>query len=74
MIKTETITIGGKQFIRTYSDAGRFVVGGLPEGEYIEAIDPVEFSRTYTEGDLIPEDESGVTANELLDIITGVTE
>lgn len=72
MIKTETLTIGGKQFVRTYSDAHRFVVGGEPYGEYAEAIDPAELGRTYTEGDIIPDD--GGEAQELLDIITGVIE
>jgi hypothetical protein len=72
MIRTETITIGGKAFIRTYSDSHRYVVGGVPEGEYAEAIDPAELGRTYTEGDIMPDDDG--EAQELLDIITGVIE
>jgi len=64
MIKTENLTINGKEFVRTYSDAGHYVVGGSPEGEYDEAIDLAEFGRIYTEGDLIPEDESEATVNE----------
>jgi len=69
MIKTEALTIGTKAFIRTYSDAGRYVVR---EGvEYSEAIDPAEFGRTYTEGEPI---EGGVTADEVLDILTGEAE
>ena len=69
MIKTEALTIGTKAFIRTYSDAGRYVVR---EGvEYSEAIDPAAFGRTYTEGDLI---EDNATADELLDILTGEAE
>lgn len=63
MIRTETLTIGGKQFVRTYSDAHRYVVGGVPEGEYAEAIDPAELGRTYTEGDIIP-DEGGEATEE----------
>ena len=44
--------IGGRDFIRTVSDAGRYVVrGGI---NYEEAYDPVEFERHYTEGDYIP--------------------
>ena len=42
MIKTETITIGEKQFIRTYSDKGMMIHGGMPEADYSEAIDPAE--------------------------------
>lgn len=69
MIKTETMIIGSKAFIRTYSDAGRYVVR---EGvEYSEAIDPAEFGRQYTEGELI---EDGATADELLSILTGEAE
>ena len=74
-IVTENITINGKQFVRTYSDAGRYVVGGSPEGEYAEAIEPAEFGRTYTEGDLIPQTDSDLADKaEAYDILTGVTE
>ena len=56
-IKTETYELNGRQFVRTYSDAHRYVVGGSPEGQYAEANDPAEFGRTYTEGELIPREE-----------------
>ena len=36
--------------IRTYSNLGVYIHGGSPEGNYSEAIDPVE--RTYTETDI----------------------
>jgi hypothetical protein len=49
MIKTEEIIINGKLFVRTYSDSGYLVErDGV---RYSEAIDPVEFGRTYTETD-----------------------
>ena len=49
MIKTETLTIVGKPFIRTYSDSGYMVErDGI---RYSEAIDPAELNRTYTETD-----------------------
>jgi hypothetical protein len=49
MIKTEEIIINGKLFVRTYSDSGYLVErDGVC---YSEAIDPVEFERTYTETD-----------------------
>ena len=55
MIKVETFYINEREFTRTYSDAGRYVVrDGVA---YSEACDPAEFGRTYTEGDLIPADE-----------------
>lgn len=76
-IVTENYVINGRQFARTYSDAGRYVVGGDPYGEYTEANDPAEFGRVYTEGDLMPpeerEDELAAKA-EAYDILTGVSE
>jgi len=69
MIKTEALTIGSTAFIRTYSDAGRYVVrGGI---SYEEAIDPAEFDRQYTEGEPI---EDGATADEVVAILTGDAE
>lgn len=68
MIRTESLTIGGKSFTRTYSDAGRCVVrDGV---SYDEALDPTELGRTYTEGMPIDSDE----ATELLGILTGEAE
>ncbi len=40
---------GGK--VKAYSEAGRMIRGGFPEGEYAEAFDPVEAGRTYIETD-----------------------
>lgn len=55
MIKTELLD---GDLIRTYSDAGFYIHGGFPEGDYEEAIDPVSAQRTYTETDIpIPKDE-----------------
>ena len=48
MIKTETIG----NFTRTYSDAGVYIRGGVPEGLYVDAIDPTDLGRTYTETDI----------------------
>lgn len=60
MIITENLVINRKDFIRTYSDAGRYVVrDGF---EYAEAYDPAELERTYTEGREI--EGMGGTANE----------
>jgi len=54
MIRQEQLTIGGRDFIRTYSDAGRYVVSDETGVEYTEAYDPAELGRTYHEGDVIP--------------------
>ena len=49
MIKTENLTIGGRAFVKTYSDEGFMVErDGV---RYSEAIDPAEFGRVYTETD-----------------------
>lgn len=49
MIKTESMTINGREFVRTYSDAGYMIER---EGiRYEEAIDPADTGRTYTETD-----------------------
>ena len=72
-ILTETFEINGRQFIRTTSDAGRYVVrDGV---SYSEANDPAELGRVYTEGDPMPVDESDLADKaEAYDILTGVME
>lgn len=72
MIVQETYELNGRQFVRTYSDANRYVVrDGI---EYGEANDPAEFGRTYTEGNLMTDEEIESNAQEILDIIMGVSE
>ena len=67
MIVQEHFDVNGRDFIRTTSDAGRYVVrDGV---EYSEACDPAEFGRTYTEGDVMPVDDT--EAAEILNIILG---
>lgn len=72
MIQTETITIGDKQYTRTYSDRGMMIHGGMPEGDYDEAIDPAELGRVYTETDIPIEGD--VEAEEIVSILTGEAE
>lgn len=67
MIQTETIIIDEREFVRTYSDAGRYVV--RDGASYVEAVDPAEYGRTYTEGEPLED----ISAEEALDIITGVS-
>lgn len=69
MIKTETYFINGKQFTRTWSDDGRYVVR---EGvSYNEAHDPTELGRTYTEGEY---QDIDTDAEEIVNILTGEAE
>lgn len=51
MVVTEKITENGRELMRTYSDAGRYVV--RDGTAYVEAIDPPNMGRVYTEGDPI---------------------
>jgi len=71
MIVQEHFTINGREFIRTYSDAGRYVVrDGISYGE---ANDPAEFGRVYTEGELLPSEEQPTVEDkaEAYDILIG---
>lgn len=72
-IVTETFYIGEREFTKTYSDAGRGVVrDGV---QYTEACDPAEYGRVYTEGDILPADDSDTSDKaEAFDILTGVSE
>ena len=75
MIVTESMTINGKAFIRTYSDSGYMVErDGV---RYGEAIDPAEFGRTYTETDE-PIEADDLTETEekakAYDVLMGVAE
>lgn len=68
----EHFDVNGRGFIRTYSDRNVMIHGGSPEGDYSEACDPADLNRTYTETDIPIDGEP--TAEEIVDILTGVTE
>lgn len=69
MIVQEHFDVEGRDFIRTYSDSGRYVVrDGV---EYSEACDPAEFGRQYTEGELMPEEDQMAAAEDILNILLG---
>lgn len=73
MIVQTHFDVDGRDFIRTVSDAGRYVVrDGV---SYSEACDPADYGRQYTEGDLMPEDETVIADKaEAYDILMGVNE
>ena len=73
MIRTETIVINGREYIRTYSDANRYIIASNPAGSYVEALDYANANRVYVEGDLI-DDENEVSSDEALDILLGGAE
>ena len=68
-IVQEHFDVNGRDFIRTMSDAGRYVVrNGV---SYAEACDPAEFGRTYTEGSVMTDEEQEAAAQTILNIILG---
>ena len=74
MIQTEIVTIRGKQFQRTWSDAGFLIE--RDGAQYSEAVDPLDSGRTYTETDALIEVEHMTETEEkaaAYDILTGVT-
>ena len=60
MVKTEFYATleDGTVLVRTYSDAGMYIIQDGTGIEYSEAVDPEKMNRTYTESDRkIPEDQ-----------------
>ena len=51
MIKQENIFINGKQFIKTYSDSGYYILQNETGIKYSEAVDIVPLKYTYVETD-----------------------
>lgn len=49
MVKYETLENG---FVKAYSDAGYYIRGGNPEGNYATAVDPASSGRIYKETDI----------------------
>ena len=74
MIVTESMTINGKSFVRTFSDSGYMVErDGV---RYGEAIDPAGFGRVYTETDepIEPDITETEEKAKAYDILMGVVE
>lgn len=67
MIVTETLTINGKKFVKTYSDNGRKLIQNETGIEYDEAIDVENAPYTYTESG----EDVELTAEEALAVILG---
>ena len=70
MIKTETVTMNNRTFVRTYSDANLMIKQDGTGAVYSEAYDPADSVRTYTETDELIEGETDTedykTAFEIL--------
>ena len=67
MIVKENIEIGGRAFVKTYSDGGFYIE--RDGGKYSEAIDPAEFDRTYVETDVPIEAEAELTVADALELL-----
>ena len=72
MIQTENIVINNRTYVRTWSDAGVYIHGGFPEGNYSDATDPADSGRVYVETDIpLPTAEDAeISDSEALSIIT----
>lgn len=57
MIITENIVINGSNYIHTYSDSGVKIRQDGTGVIYDDAIDPAETGRTYTETELLIEED-----------------
>lgn len=64
MILSESYTIGAQGFVRQWSDENRWLISDETGAEYSEAIDPVEYPRTYHEGDVMPDDTQPEEADD----------
>lgn len=67
MVVYTTRTFNGIEYDYAYSDEGRYLVSGSEQWGEVYA--PLGSGRTFTEGELIPEEET--TAEEVLDILLG---
>lgn len=71
MIVQETIN---GSLVRTYSDINVYIHGGFPEGDYAEAIDPIDSNRTYVETNIPIEYFYDEEYSEAGRIMMGVTQ
>lgn len=55
MIITETVVVNSKQFIKTYSDQGKYIE--YDGARYSEAFDLAEFNKEYVETDVAIDDD-----------------
>ena len=73
MIVKENIEIGGKNFVKQYSDGGFYIE--RDGAKYSEAIDPADIERTYTETDEpIETDERKTEAEQKAEAWDALTE
>lgn len=54
---TTTKTINGNEYLHNYSDAGYMIKQDETDILFSDALDPINSDRTYTETDIMIEDE-----------------
>lgn len=67
MIVKENLEIGGKAFVKTYSDKDFYIE--RDGAKYAEAIDPADIPREYTETDEPIESEAELTVTYTLGML-----
>ena len=67
MIVREKIEIGGKAFVKQYSDGGFYIE--RDGAKYAEAIDPADIPREYTETGEPIESETEPTVEDTLEML-----
>lgn len=70
MIKTEIITINGRQLKRTWSDDGKLIE--RDGAQYSEAVDPLDSGRTYIETNERIDAEQTIGGDEFLAMLEEV--
>lgn len=67
MIVREKIEIGGKAFVKQYSDGGFYIE--RDGAKYAEVIDPADIPREYTETGEPIESETELTVEDTLEML-----
>lgn len=67
MVKQETITINGRQLVKTWSDQGKYIIQVGTNVKYAEAID-IPYKYTYVESEETIETEGGSDETERAEV------
>ena len=68
MIVKENMKIGGRAFVKTYSDANFYIE--RDSSKYTEAIDPADIPREYTETDEPIDSGEELTVSDTLGMLS----
>lgn len=66
MLKQETIIVNGRELVKTFSDAGKYIIQNETGAIYTEAIDiPNKYTYTESEEDIKVEDDDETIEEKL---------